>query len=122
MRLKKEHYQMYMDFFVSKIDGEDYGRELITEEEKVKFVYDCFVNEKVRQDRRNMPLYNLFSEWLSGLPSCVNLPFMNYDIIELAVWINGEMTEKEKDRILDNYWYFMTDIFNRLCKKYKIGF
>jgi hypothetical protein len=52
MRLKKEHYQMYMDFFVSKIDGENYGRELITEEEKVKFVYDCFVNEKVRQDRR----------------------------------------------------------------------
>jgi hypothetical protein len=122
MRLTKEHYKMYMDFFVSKIDGENYEKELKTEKEKISFVLDCFVSEKLAYERRNLSKQILFAEWLSGLPSCVDIPFMNYDIIELAVWITGEMSEKEKNRVLENYWIFMVGIFRRLCKKHKIKF
>jgi len=46
-------------------------------------------------------------DWLQGLPSCLNLPFMNYDILS---WFKGvgllelDSSEKEENAFLANYW------------------
>ena len=51
-----------------------------------------------------------FSYWLSGLPSVIDLPFYNGEIIELAVKMGSldkNHTEQQAERIYTNYWNFM---------------
>lgn len=47
--------------------------------------------------------------WLSGLPSVINLPVYNGEVVEFAVKIGSvtEPTEKEQDKIIDNFYPFM---------------
>lgn len=47
--------------------------------------------------------------WLSGLPSCIDLPVYNGEVIEFAVKIGSvsNPTEKEQDKIIDNFYPFM---------------
>jgi hypothetical protein len=50
------------------------------------------------------------SSYLSGLPSWFNAPFYNCDILELARdWgsLDNSSTDKDEDKILENYWNFM---------------
>lgn len=51
-------------------------------------------------------------DWLSGLCGTVDLPFHNYDIIELAKLFDSlpsDPPEKDIDAILNNYWNFMAN-------------
>lgn len=36
------------------------------------FIYECFVDEKVKHDKRRMSEQALFFEWCSGLPSVID--------------------------------------------------
>ena len=63
------------------------------------------------------------TDWLQGLPSAINLPFYNGDILDLAVkWgsIPENYTEKQADKILDNYFNFMANKTSQLFKGYRI--
>lgn len=35
-------------------------------------IYECFCDEKVKYDKRNMSMQNLFFEWCQGLPSVLD--------------------------------------------------
>lgn len=35
-------------------------------------IYDCFYDEKVKYDKRNLSIQNLFIEWCQGLPSVLD--------------------------------------------------
>lgn len=37
-----------------------------------KTIYDTFYSEKVKYDNRKMPIYEIFKEWCSGLPSILD--------------------------------------------------
>lgn len=47
-------------------------------------VHNIFKSEYVHSGNKNQSEYELFSEWLQGLPSCVNIPFYYADIIEVG--------------------------------------
>jgi len=50
----------------------------------------------------------VLTEWLTGLPSCINIPFANHEIIELTEWLHGhELSEEQADKVMDNYWSHM---------------
>jgi hypothetical protein len=61
------------------------------------------------------------AEWLQGL--ALNIAFYNHDIIELAkAWgsIPEDATEKQKQKILDNYWIFMANKLHQLFEGYRV--
>lgn len=123
MRLNKEQNAKYMNYILSCINAEEYGKENLTDKEKVQFVIDCFVAEKWNwQKKQKISLQSAFTEYLQGLPTCLTLAFYNSDIVKLAEEISGNTyNEKIADKILENYWRFMTAKFFRLAKSLKIN-
>jgi hypothetical protein len=103
---------------------EEYGldKEPETDQEKVQFVLDTFKSEY----GFNVSKYGLqgaFKEWLMGLPSVFNIDFENYKIIEIAKkWgsIPENATEKQEDKILENWFNFIACKFFQLCRKLKV--
>jgi hypothetical protein len=95
-------------------------------ENKINFVLDSFDNEYNQESKKYISnLQNRFSEYLKGLPSCLNIVFYNYDILQLAKsWgsLPENATEKQEDKIINNYFNFMAAKFFQLCKQNKVNY
>jgi len=110
-------------YILDSIDGDNYGVELNTDKEKLQFLADTFKSEAVYPEnlarhRGNIPA--VFAEWCSGLPSSFNIAFTYYDIINLAKsWgtLDKGATEKQEERVTENYWNFIAvktfQLFNK---------
>lgn len=112
----------YNEYLLNAIDSEGYDVEISTNEDKVKFLADCFQKEFSHEIKRNGGHKALMS-WLQGLPSCINLPFYYCDIISLAKEMGGlpeHATSAQEDKITDNYYNYMAVKITQLCKKYKV--
>lgn len=110
------------DYIIDCIDAEGYGDNPQTTEAKLKFLHNTFMNEYGWAIARyGKP--QAYTEWLQGLPSAFNLAFTNYDILELAKKqgsLSKNSTEKEEEKILENYWnYIMVNTF-QMFDKYNI--
>ena len=60
---------------------------------------------------------------MSGLPSGIDIPFTNYEILKLAKRMGSLSefpTDKEEDKILLNYWNFSANHYFKLMRKYKV--
>ena len=65
-------------------------------------------------------LYPAFTEWLQGLPTACTVPFENYKILQLAKQtghLSDEPTDAQEQKILDNYWQFITAKFFYLLNR-----
>lgn len=108
-------------YILSCIDGEGYGIELNTDKEKINFVFDTFKKEYSYQiEYYGSNINRAFSEYLMGLPSCINIDFENYKILEIAKkWgsIPQNPNEIQEDKIINNWFMFITLYFFRLERK-----
>lgn len=62
-------------------------------------------------------------EWLQGLPSVMSLKFYNHEILEQAVqWesIPEGYTERQANKILDNYWNMLAAKLCQLFDGYRV--
>ena len=122
MRLTKEQNEIVLKYILDCISSEGYEENPTTDKEKVLFLKNTFIAEygfKIKQ----VGEWKSFKEWLQGLPSVLNIVFMNCDILKMAKeWgtLSQNPTEKEEDKILNNYWDFMTNKTFKLFKKFKI--
>lgn len=94
-----------------------------TTEGKLEFLMDTFKSEYGWCIER-LGIYKAFQEWLMGLPSCFNIEFRNYDILQLAKEWNSipqDATERQEGKILENWWNFITVKTFQLFSKYKIN-
>lgn len=110
-------------YLLNQIDGTDYGTTTDTPQEKFQFVLDCFNSEYECEyaKRRTPNQQQRVGEWLSGLPSCIDIPFYNVDILALAKdlqEIKGETKKSWEDTVLKNYWNFMAFHIIKLKNKY----
>ena len=81
----------------------------IKDDQKLDYLINVFKKESNFNNQRES-FQNAFSNWLSGLPSVIDLPFYNGEIIELAVKLGSldkNHTEQQAQRIYNNYWNFM---------------
>lgn len=91
-----------------------------TEEDKAKFLYGRFMSEygwRVKQAGEQKALI----DWLQGL--ALNIAFYNHDILRLAKeWgsLPDNATERDEDKILDNYWSYMAMQIIKLWNKHKV--
>ena len=81
----------------------------IKDDQKLDYLINVFKKESNFNNQRES-FQKAFSYWLSGLPSVIDLPFYNGEIIELAVKMGSldkNHTEQQAERIYTNYWNFM---------------
>ena len=98
-------------------DSEGNQYNIIDSIEHVKTRFESEYNHEIQRKGYQ----NAMREWLMGL--ALNIEFMNYEILKLAVkWdsIPDNYTEKQAEKILDNYWNFMAAKLCQLIKGYRV--
>ena len=110
-------------YILDCIDNNDYSQKVLaTTAQKIAFVESCF-NKEYGHEIALVGRQNAVMSWLQGLPSVLNIEFMNYKILELAEkWgsLPPNASEKQQDKILDNYWNFMAAKLCQLFDGYRI--
>jgi|WetSurMetagenome_2_1015567.scaffolds.fasta_scaffold603711_2 hypothetical protein len=120
--MTKQQNEMINQYILDAIDTEGYNVNCNTDKEKLLFLYDTFKKECYYHLSKD-GYFKSFYGWCQGLPSSFNIEFANHKIIELAKsWgsLPENATDKQIDKILENYWDFMTVKTFQLFKKYKI--
>ena len=119
----KELNAKVFPYILDNISSED--KELKTDQEKLQYVYDTFLAEKWTVEKRNYynNMHNGFNDWLTGLPSCFSIDFTTHRILKIAVlWgsISENANEREREKILNNWFNLITCKTFQLFRKYKI--
>ena len=108
----KKYLQNVQSFILDSVSGLDYNVKTDTPSEKMAFLWDCFNKEYNYQNNvlRYPNIKTRFANWLSGLPSVIDLPFTNYEILETSKKLleTDNLTAIQEDKILANYYNFMS--------------
>lgn len=106
----------------------EYGVEVEdTTKARLQWTVETFRSEFVYPEnvRRYGSEINIFREWLMGVPSAIHIDFANYRIIELSKeWgsIPQDASEKQEDKVCENWFNFISMRFHSLCKFNKVQF
>lgn len=116
----KEFNNIYFQYILDSIQFEDFDPK--NDKEKMELFWVTFDQEKnYENNKKRIPnLQDRVADWLQGLPSCTKLKFSNWEILELAVSqgsLPENYTEKQGDRITENYWNFTAFKIIQLSKK-----
>jgi len=109
----KKYLSNIQNYLLDAINTDDHTTEATTHAEKLAFLMSCYeseFNHKYNQARHPNE-QTRFAHWLAGLPSVLDIPFYNDDIISLAkrlqevdTYPNEKNTTKN---IVENYFNFM---------------
>lgn len=94
-------FNSFYSFIDSCVDFES------EKENTIKNASNQLFDEVVKWDKRNIPQYKKFTEALQGLPSYINIPFMNYEIFKLMYSLGAEANENNDDeyfKVCEIYW------------------
>ena len=109
----KKYISNIQNYLIDAINTDDHTTEATTHAEKLAFVMSCYQNEfnHIYNQKRHPNEQTRFAHWLAGLPSVLNIPFYNDDIVKLAKRLQEvETYPNEKNttkRIIENYFNFM---------------
>ena len=128
MKKRPDYKNQVLPYYRNAIDVEaltDYGNKPLQDNSEhaiFQRLADTYWSEvgKWRTKQLGANYQNCFIEWLQGLPSVLNLAFMNYDIIQLSKrWgsLAESATEKEEDKIIDNWWRFSSMQLSKLAHR-----
>ncbi len=120
----KQFLATVKSYILDCINSED--REFANDTEKLQYLADQFKSSYLNE--YNLKQYgsyqNVFAEWCKGLPSCFNLDYENYRIIELAKeWgsLPANADDRQEDKILDNWFNFMAFKTFQLMRKHNVN-
>lgn len=112
MRVSQETKQKIRSYLLDCIDLSGYDRFKglqLSERERFKAVWSIFLDEYATD--YNLKYYGseqkTFENWLMGLPSCFNIDFENYKILELNIawgFLPEKASERKEQLILDQWW------------------
>jgi len=120
MKLHHTKYkENYKNYILSTIQTDNNGKEITNNQDKIDYLFNRFYSEYDWNIKRNGKLQAMI-DWLQGL--ALDIEYYNYDILELAKMmgsVDENLTEKQEDKILLNYWNFMANIILSMEKDYK---
>ena len=121
----KEFNAKIYPYILNAIDGENYGVKAETDGEKLTFLANTFEREYLSHYSISYygSVQNCLKNWIQGLPSSFNIDFENYEILKIAKeWgsIPENATEKQEDKILDNWFNLVAFKTLQLFKKHGI--
>ena len=80
--------------------------------DKIKAVYEIFLSEYVHKYNEHLPKEHLLKEWMMGLPSALEVPFMYHEILHSGkAWGFNINSEVEEDNFLNLYWKRCAEAF-----------
>ena len=125
--MKRFNNKLAFDYILENIDSEAYDVTCSNDAEKLAFVLDCFNKEaNYENNKKRIPnLQSRFADYLMGLPTIITIDFENYKILEIAkLWesIPNNASEKQEDKILSNWFNFISAKFFQLCNKNKVDY
>ena len=107
-------------FLLDSIEIEE--NENATDKEKINYFFDCYDREFNHDyNKRYYPNeQERLKNYLQGLPSCINIPFYNWDILELYKQLNGikTLSSKKEESVLKYYWDKIAFTLIQLKRKY----
>jgi len=102
--MKKFNRKEFQKYLIESIDSELYDIETNSDREKLLFIDETFRNEYGFNIER-LGYKHAFAEWLSGLPSAIDIEFRNHYILSLGKSFNADLsTEKKENDFLENWW------------------
>ena len=105
-------------YIINNINLEDYDIEPVDLPDKISQLKKVFYSEySWRVDQ--VGEHEALKDWLQGLPTVISIVFYNYDILQLAkLWgsLSDNPTERQEDKILENYWHFMAAKIGQLFR------
>ena len=120
----KKYLNNIQTYLIDAVKTEDLLWKLhdaITDAEKIAFVMACYNSEfNHAYNVKRYPNEQIrFANWLSGLPSVLDIPFYPSSILELSKELQEVETydQKTKDKICDNYFNFMAYHILKLNQK-----
>ena len=105
-------------YLIERIDLDGYEIAADSKEEKLAALESIFRAEYGWSIPRRGEI-GAITEWLQGLPSAINIEFMNHEILELAKRLGSlpmDPTTAQEDKILENYFNFMANKLHQLFK------
>lgn len=122
----KELNEKAFQYIIDCIDAEGTDKSPQTDKEKVEFLLTeflacSFYNYNIKKFSGN--LTNMLIDFIPGLPSFFHVEYRSHKIIELAKeWgsIPQNATEKQEEKIIDNFYNFIANKTFQLAKKLKI--
>ena len=119
MKLNYHKYKKnYKNYILNSIDSDCYDIKTESDKDKINFFINVF-NKEYDFEIARMGKYKALESYLSGLPSVINLPIYNHDILEFSKImgsVNSELSEKQEDNIINNYYNFMAKIILSIHK------
>jgi hypothetical protein len=119
MKLNHHKYKKnYKNYILNSINSESYDITTNSDQDKINFFINTFKKEYDFMIDR-VGIYKALTEYLTGLPSTITLPIYNHDILKLAInmgSVNSELSEKQEDNIINNYYNFMANIILSIHK------
>lgn len=103
----KKNYKKYILNCI-ELDCEE--KELNTDQEKIKYIFDRFYSEYGFHIPR-VGKQKAMAEWLRGL--ALNIEYWNDKIVPLAIKmgsIDENPSKKLQARVIENYWSFMANV------------
>ena len=130
---KRFNNKFAFDYILESIaDDEDYPTTDKTDAEKLQLVLNTFNVEvnHINNKKRIPNLQERFADYLSGLPSVINIDFENYEILKIAikweslpnVYINNKDRETQEWKVLNNWFNFISAKLFQLCNKLKVDY
>ena len=107
-------YTFFENTIINSIDLESYDiSNDLSLFDKIKKTYEIFKNEYsheiIRQKGNEV---KAFKEYLMGLPSCLTVPFMNYEILKNGTEYGFNLSsEALEDKFLEEYFYKCASAF-----------
>lgn len=117
-----EKLTQIQEYILNSIDGSGYSKILNTNREKIQFIKDTFLSE-YGHNLKKLGAVNCLKEWLSGLPSSVNIDFENHQILNIGYllgYIKPGATEHQEDCFLNEWFMIIAKEINKLFTLYII--
>lgn len=116
----KESRNMIFRYILDSV--RDCEAENMNDTEKAAYLWARFESEHNYADnRKRVPnLQARVAEWLSGL--AIGIAYTNADIVSLAEeWQDCKLSDKQAERVIDNYFSFMAFKVMQLCKAHSVN-
>lgn len=124
LKQTKQIKEAFNEYLLKAISTEDYNLKIepVTNKERLQFLYNTFKAE-FGHEIKQYGQYKAFNDWIQGLPTAFKILFRNNEIIEYTETLyKCKLTEKEKEKILNNWFNFVTTKTFKLFEKYNINF
>lgn len=106
-------------FILDRIEFDNVSE--LTDRQKVEYLLAHFESEAgYKYNVQRFPnRQELLAQWLMGLPSYINLPFANYEILQEVAKLHEveQVPPNKEDVILNNYWQHMAFMILTLNEK-----